>query len=112
MQAKAEEIADVVTQHVIEDLVDINFGPDEPAPRLVFDEIGAQSQATVEALKILHDAVLLDEDEVLKQFIRVKYRLPKPATKPEHDHDEDTDPPSPPEPDSEDGTDNTPQEAA
>ena len=55
--------------------------PDEPAPRLVFDEIGAQSQATVEALKILHDAGLLDEDEVLKQFIRVKFKLPKPSPK-------------------------------
>lgn len=81
LAAKAEEIADVVTQHVIEDLVDINFGPDEPAPRLVFDEIGAQSAATVEALKLLHDAGLLDEDEVLKQFIRVKFKLPKPSPK-------------------------------
>lgn len=79
LQAKADEIADVVTQHVIEDLVDINFGQDEPAPRLVFDEIGSTSAATVEALKLLHDAGLLDEDEVLKQFIRVKFKLPKPA---------------------------------
>lgn len=81
LAAKAEEIADVVTQHVIEDLIDINFGPDEPAPRLVFDEIGAQSAATVEALKLLHDAGLLDEDEVLKQFIRVKFKLPRPGPK-------------------------------
>lgn len=81
LAAKAEEIADVTTQHVIEDLVDINFGPDEPAPRLVFDEIGAQSAATVEALKLLHDAGLLDEDEVLKQFIRVKFKLPRPGPK-------------------------------
>ena len=79
LQAKADEIADVTTQHVIEDLVDVNFGPNEPAPRLVFDEIGSQSAATVEALKLLHDAGLLDEDEVLKQFIRVKFKLPKPA---------------------------------
>ncbi len=77
--AKAEEIADVTTQHVIEDLVDVNWGPEEPAPRLVFDEIGSQSAATVEALKLLHDAGLLDEDEVLKQFIRVRFKLPKPA---------------------------------
>ena len=81
LQAKADEIADVTTQHVIEDLVDVNFGPNEPAPRLVFDEIGSQSAATVEALKLLHDAGLLDEDEVLKQFIRVKFKLPKPSPK-------------------------------
>ena len=77
LQAKAEEIADVTTQHVVEDLVDLNWGSDEPAPRVVFDEIGSQSPVTAEALKILHDAGLLDEDDVLKQFIRVKYRLPK-----------------------------------
>ena len=47
----------------------------------MFDEIGAQSAATVEALKLLHDAGLLDEDEVLKQFIRVKFKLPKPSPK-------------------------------
>ncbi len=77
LQAKGEEIADTTTQHVVEDLVDVNWGPDEPAPRVVFDEIGSQSPVTAEALKLLRDAGLLDEDDVLKQFLRVKYRLPK-----------------------------------
>ena len=109
-RAKAEEVADVTTQHVVEDLVDINFGPDEPAPRLVFDEIGAQSAATVEALKLLHDAGLLDEDEVLKQFIRVKFKLPRPDPKadPEPAPPAQPDPQAPPAPD--DAPPDTPQE--
>jgi hypothetical protein len=32
LQAVADEIANTATQHIIEDLVDINWGPDEPAP--------------------------------------------------------------------------------
>ena len=111
LQAKAGDVADIVTQHVIEDLVDVNFGPDEPAPRLVFDEIGAQSQATVEALKLLHDAGLLDEDETLKQFLRVKFKLPRPdpaAVEPAPQ----AAPPVPPDqqPPAPDGAPNPPQE--
>lgn len=108
LAAKAEEIADVTTQHVIEDLVDVNFGPDEPAPRLVFDEIGAQSAATVEALKLLHDAGLLDEDEVLKQFIRVKFKLPRPGPKADPDP---TQPPAQPDPQAPPTPDDAPPDA-
>ncbi|WP_343091546.1 phage portal protein family protein, partial [Clostridioides difficile] len=42
LQAVAMHIADVTQQHVIDDLVDLNWGEDEPAPQLVFDEIGAK----------------------------------------------------------------------
>lgn len=38
------------TQHVIEDLVDWNFGPDAPAPKLVFDEIGTRDAVTALAV--------------------------------------------------------------
>lgn len=78
LQAKAEEVGDVTTQHVVEDLVDINFGPDEPAPRVVFDKIGSDSPVTVEALKGLVDAGLIDpEDLALRHFVRTKWGLPK-----------------------------------
>jgi len=97
LQAKAEEVADTTTQHVIEDFVDVNWGQDEPAPRLVFDEIGSQSPVTAEALKLLRDAGLLDEDDLLKRFIRIKYRLPKAA--PSDDDDDDDQPDDAAEPD-------------
>lgn len=50
LQALAEQVADVFTQHVIEDLVDWNFGPDAPAPKLVFDEIGTRDAVTALAV--------------------------------------------------------------
>jgi hypothetical protein len=78
LQTLAQQIADVATQHIVEDLVDINFGPSEPAPRVVFDEIGSRQAATAQALKALADAGLINPDEVLKQSVRQQYGLPAP----------------------------------
>lgn len=41
VEVVAENIRDTATKHIIEDLVDINYGPTEPAPRLVFAPITA-----------------------------------------------------------------------
>jgi hypothetical protein len=78
LQTLAQQIADVATQHIVEDLVDINFGPTEPAPKVVFDEIGSRQAATAQALKALADAGLIDPDEVLKHSIRQQYGMPPP----------------------------------
>jgi hypothetical protein len=82
LQTLAQQIADVTTQHVIEDLVDINFGPEEPAPKLVFDEIGSQQAATAQALKLLVDAGVIHPDQILEETSRQQYGLPPadPAT--------------------------------
>jgi hypothetical protein len=82
LQTLAQQIADVATQHIIEDLVDINFGPDEPAPRLTFDEIGSRQAATAQALKSLVDSGVIHPDEVLEESSRQQYGLPPadPAT--------------------------------
>ena len=40
----ADHIVDITNAHVIEDLVDINFGPDEPAPRLVVARSSSMSR--------------------------------------------------------------------
>jgi hypothetical protein len=76
LQTLAQQIADTATQHIVEDLVDVNFGESEPAPRVVFDEIGSRQAATAQALKALADAGLIDPDEVLKQGVRQQYGLP------------------------------------
>jgi hypothetical protein len=76
LQTLAQQIADVATQHIVEDLVDINFGEAEPAPRIVFDEIGSRQAATAAALKALRDAGLVIPDEQLEQAIRQQYGLP------------------------------------
>lgn len=76
LQALAEQIADTATQHIVEDLVDWNFGPDEPAPRIVFDEIGSRSQFTAQAMKALVDAGVIEPDDVLEEAIRQMLGLP------------------------------------
>jgi hypothetical protein len=82
LQTVANDIADVATQHVVEDLVDINFGESEPAPRIAFDEIGSRSAATAEAIKALVDCGAITVDDALEAEMRQKYGLPAadPAT--------------------------------
>ena len=80
LQALAMQIADVANQHIVEDLVDMNFGEDEPAPRLVFDEIGSQQVATAQALKALLDAGAIFPDRALEEALRQQYGLPPKST--------------------------------
>jgi hypothetical protein len=82
LQTLALDIADVATMHIVEDFVDLNFGTDEPAPRIVFDEIGAQQLATAQAIKMLIDCGALRADDPLETFLRERYTLPAadPAT--------------------------------
>lgn len=74
LQALSDQFDDVFNAHVIEDLVDVNWGPDEPAPRLVSDRIGAA--LTAEALKSLVDAGVIRPDDKLENFTRSRYGLP------------------------------------
>lgn len=76
LDAIAQDIADVTTAHVIEDLVDLNFGIDENAPRLVYDEIGSQTAAMAVAIKQLVDAGVLTPDEGIEAHIRLGLGLP------------------------------------
>lgn len=76
LQTVAMQIADITTQHVIEDLVDVNWGPNEPAPRLVFEEIGSRHPATAEAIKALIDSGAITADQKLDDFLRTTYGLP------------------------------------
>lgn len=77
LQTVANQIADVTTQHVIEDLVDINFGEDVPAPRMKFDEIGSRHPATAEGIRALVQCGALTTDEPLEAFIRTTHGLPE-----------------------------------
>lgn len=78
LQMVAQYIADVATQHIVEDLVDANWGPDEPAPSVIFEEIGTRQAATAQALKLLTDAGLLHPDEPTEQALRQAHGLPAP----------------------------------
>ena len=76
LQALAQQIADVATQHVVEDLVDWNYGTAEPAPLIGFQEIGSQQQATAAAIKLLADAGILLPDRSLEEAMRQTLGLP------------------------------------
>jgi len=76
LQTLAQQVADVATQHIVEDLVDVNYGPDEPAPRVVFDEIGSRQVVTAQAIKMLLDSGALFADKALEEFLRQQYGLP------------------------------------
>lgn len=76
LNAVAQHIADITQQHVIEDLVDLNWGSAEPAPRLVPSAIGEDQPATAEAIKALIDCGALTVDPALEAFLRAKYGMP------------------------------------
>lgn len=76
VQTFAESVRDTANAHVIEDLVDVNWGPDEPAPRLIFDEIGSQQPPVAAALKMLVEAGLLSPDVLVEQDLRQRLGLP------------------------------------
>ncbi|NKS52533.1 hypothetical protein GS500_04545 [Rhodococcus hoagii] len=80
VQTLAETIADIGTAHVVEDLVDLNWGEDEPAPKLVFDEIGSRQDLTAAAMKMLIDAGLIRLDRSLEEYTRQQYGLPAKDT--------------------------------
>lgn len=74
LQFTSDAVDGVFNAHVIEDMVDVNFGADEPAPRLVSDRIGAALSA--DALKQLVDAGVITPDERLESFTRQRFGLP------------------------------------
>lgn len=78
VQTVADDIRDTAQAHIVEDLVDVNWGPDEPTPLLVFDEIGSRQDATAAALQMLVNAGLLTPDERLELFVRQSTGLPSP----------------------------------
>jgi hypothetical protein len=81
LQSVAQQVADVATQHIVEDLVDLNWGEDEPAPKIVFDEIGSRHHATAEAIKTLIDAGALSPDDGVEEQLRNAYGLPPSQAK-------------------------------
>ena len=80
LQALAMQVADTATRHIVEDIVDLNWGPEEPAPRIVHDEIGSQQVATAQALKLLVEAGVIRPDRLLEEAMRQMYALPAKDT--------------------------------
>lgn len=66
LDAVADHVAITATAHVIEDLVDINFGPAVPAPRLTYDPIGTRQTE----LDRIREATGLGSDADLVKYLR------------------------------------------
>lgn len=77
LQTTAEWIADVATQHVVEDLVRVAF-PDHEGlcPRVIFDPIASKKELTAEALAQLVNAKVILPDKDLEEDVRRKGSLP------------------------------------
>jgi hypothetical protein len=76
IQTIAEIIRDTAQAHIVEDLVDLNFGKDEPAPKITIDEIGSRQDATAAALQMLVTAGIITVDPRLEAFERQTLGLP------------------------------------
>lgn len=76
LQTVAKSVAETATAHIIEDLVDLNFGEDVPAPVLVFDEIGSQTPPTAQAMQSLIQTGVIRPDDDLETFMRDRHGLP------------------------------------
>ncbi len=86
LQAVADELGETATSGqdgmpgIVTDLVDQNWGEDEPAPRLVCADLGSNYEVTAEALYRLTQAGALVPDPALDRWIRDTWRLPERET--------------------------------
>jgi len=86
LQAEADDLADTATSGqdgmpgIVTDLVDQNWGEDEPAPRIVCGDIGSNYEVTAEALWRLTQAGALVPDPALDRWIRDTWKLPERET--------------------------------
>lgn len=80
VQGIADFFGRVATEHVIRDLVELNFGPDEPYPVLVPGDLSANRAITTSALKELVDAKIITPDDKLEDFMRASTGLPAADT--------------------------------
>lgn len=79
LNAVAQMIADTTTQHVINDLVDWQFGPEVLAPTLTFDTIGSTDMAVAQAVRTLVDSGVITIDDDLETWLRRALGIPDPA---------------------------------
>lgn len=77
LQAVAVQQRDTTNDYAVEDLVDRAFSPDEPAPRIVFDDIGRRQGDS--ALDEMRRLAGLEDDDDMAEFIRTKTSLPPTA---------------------------------
>lgn len=85
LQAIADEIAETTTSGqsgipgIVTQLVDYNWGEDEPAPRVVAPDVGDRHEVTAEALDQLISCGAITPDAELEAYVRASWKLPDRA---------------------------------
>jgi hypothetical protein len=67
---------------IVTDLVDVNYGEDEPAPRIVCTDVGQQHEVTAQALYWLLAYGAITADPELEAYVRNAWRMPQRQTPP------------------------------
>lgn len=78
----AQMVADTTNQHVVDDLVDWQFGTEVLAPKVVFDKIGSTDMAVAQAVRTLIDSGALTVDSDLEVWLRRTLGAPDPTSTP------------------------------
>jgi hypothetical protein len=76
LQSIADEHAATGTSQIVVPFVDVNWGEDEPAPRIVCGDVGSEHAVTAAALAELVKSGALQPDPALDSFIRGEWKLP------------------------------------
>lgn len=76
-ESVANWYATITNEHVIEDIVDWNWGPDENAPLLTWARPERDSLAIDELVRLI-DAGILVVDDAVNAWVRQRYDLPQP----------------------------------
>lgn len=85
LTAAARAVSDTASQHIVEDLVDWNWGSDVPAPLVTHDSIAESQLAVATALRTLVDAGVILPDRSLEEHIRRGLDLPAKDYPPKED---------------------------
>jgi hypothetical protein len=76
LQSIADDHAGTATSQIVVPLVDVNWGEDEPAPRIVCGDVGSEHAVTATAIAALVTSGALQPDPALDAFIRGEWKLP------------------------------------
>lgn len=77
LQTIGDDLADQATSQIFVPLVDLNWGEDEPVPRIVCSDLSSDKEITAETLKLLIESGALTADPDLEHWLRRTYKLPE-----------------------------------
>lgn len=79
LQAVGDDIAEVATEHIIRDLVEVNWGSDEPYPVLTPGRLKDQQGIVADSLATLANSGIITPDADTENYVRSRMGLPVKA---------------------------------